>query len=55
MDEVCEAQIHLMMVAMDDGGHDYVDMNGQLPVPLMQLVQSWQVAGRYRVLRWRYW
>ena len=46
MDEVCEGQMHLTMVAMDGGVYDYVDMNGRLPVPLMQLVRSWQAAGR---------
>lgn len=40
MDEVCEAQMHSTMVAMDDGVHDYVNMDGRSPEPLMQLVRS---------------
>ena len=48
------AQMHLTMAAMDDGVYDCVNLRWRLSEPWMQLVQSSQAAGRYRV-QWEYW
>lgn len=56
MDEVCGGQMRLTMAAMDGGVYGYVNKDGRLSEPLMQLVQSSQAAARYRGRqRWRNW